>query len=97
MGLISGAGLGIAQGLALARHGDIRLAVAWGAAMPVLLALGWAATSVTGISVEEQFKGFGAAGAVVFTLLSGVVLAYSRHRRSRTWVLGPTNPPREMP
>jgi hypothetical protein len=43
--------------------------------MPVLLALGWSATSAGGISVDDQFTVFGAYGAVVFMLLSGVVLA----------------------
>ena len=75
MGLVSGAALGAAQGLALARQGETRLAAAWGVAMPVLFALGWCATSASGISVEEQFTVFGAAGAVVVMLLSGVVLA----------------------
>jgi hypothetical protein len=75
MGLISGAALGIAQGLVLARQGDTRLAAAWATAMPVLLALGWCASSAIGVSVEDQFTVFGAAGAIVFMLLSGVVLA----------------------
>jgi hypothetical protein len=39
MGLVSGASLGAAQGVVLARQGKLRLAVAWGAAMPVLFAL----------------------------------------------------------
>jgi hypothetical protein len=75
MGLVSGAALGIAQGLALLRQGKARPAVAWGLAMPVLFALGWCATSVAGISVEDQFTVFGAAGAIVFMLLSGLLLA----------------------
>jgi hypothetical protein len=75
MGLVSGAGLGAAQGSVLARQGDARLAAAWAAAMPVLLALGWSATSAIGVSVEEQWTVFGAAGAVLFMGLSGLVLA----------------------
>jgi hypothetical protein len=75
MGLVSGAGMGAAQGLALARQGDSRLAVAWGAAMPVLFALGWCASWAIGVNVEDQFTVFGAAGAVVFMLLSGLLLA----------------------
>jgi hypothetical protein len=75
MGAVSGLGLGAAQGLALAAQGRTRLALAWAAAMPVLLALGWSATTAGGISVEDQFTVFGASGAVVFTLLSGLVLA----------------------
>ncbi len=75
MGAVSGLVLGAAQGLALAAHGRTRLGVAWATAMPVLLALGWSVTTAGGISVEDQFTVFGAFGAVVFTLLSGLVLA----------------------
>jgi hypothetical protein len=75
MGSVSGAVLGAAQGLVLVRDGRRRLALAWAAAMPVLFALGWCATSAAGIGVDEQFTVFGAAGAVVFMLLSGFVLA----------------------
>jgi len=75
MGLVSGAVLGVAQGLVLARQGRRRLAVPWALAMPALLALGWCASTAIGISVEDHFTVFGAAGAVVFTLLSGVLLA----------------------
>lgn len=82
MGLVSGASLGAAQGLVLARQGNMRLGAAWGAAMPVLFALGWVATSAIGVSVENQFTVFGAAGAVLFMLLSGLVLA--RFTPSRT-------------
>ena len=66
--------------------------------MPVLLALGWSATSLTGISVEDQFTVFGAAGAVVFTLLSGVVLAcFAAPALAHAGPSGPTNPSNEMP
>ena len=41
MGLVSGAVLGAAQGLVLARQGRRALALPWAAAMPVLFALGW--------------------------------------------------------
>jgi hypothetical protein len=75
MGAVSGLVLGAAQGLALAAQGRKRLGVAWATAMPVLLALGWSATTAGGVSVEDQFTVFGAYGAVVFTLLSGLVLA----------------------
>jgi hypothetical protein len=75
MGAVSGLGLGAAQGLALAAQARTRLAPAWATAMPVLLALGWSATTAGAISVEDQFTVFGASGAVVFTLLSGLLLA----------------------
>ena len=75
MGLVSGAVLGAAQGLALARQGRRRLALPWAPAMPVLFALGWSVASVTGIGVDDQFTVFGAGGALLFTLLSGLLLA----------------------
>jgi hypothetical protein len=75
MGLVSGASLGAAQGLVLARQGKRRLGAAWGAAMPALFALAWVPTTVIGVSVENQFTVFGAAGAILFMALSGVLLA----------------------
>jgi hypothetical protein len=75
MGAISGVFLGLGQGLALAQQGRKRLALGWGAAMPILLALGWAASTAIGVDVDEQFTVFGAAGAIVFALLSGLVLS----------------------
>jgi hypothetical protein len=75
MGAVSGVVLGVAQGLALAAGDRRRLAVAWAAAMPALMALGWSVTTLGGIDVDKQFTVFGAYGAVVFTLLSGLLLA----------------------
>jgi hypothetical protein len=75
MGAVSGAVLGAAQGACLALQGRNRLAAGWAAAMPVLMALGWSATTISGIDVERQYTVFGAAGAVVFMLLSGLLLA----------------------
>jgi hypothetical protein len=75
MGLVSGAALGAAQGLVLARQGRRALALPWALAMPVLFTLGWTIASVTGIGVDDQFTVFGAGGALVFTMLSGVLLA----------------------
>jgi hypothetical protein len=77
MGLVSGAALGAAQGLVLARAGRRGLALRWALAMPALFALGWSVASVTGIGVDDQFTVFGAGGALVFTLLSGLLLARS--------------------
>jgi hypothetical protein len=75
MGLVSGAVLGGAQGLVLAGQGRRGLALPWAAAMPVLFAIGWSATTLGGIDVDEQFTVFGAYGALVFMLLSGLLLA----------------------
>ena len=74
MGLVSGAVLGGAQGLLLAHGGYRGLALVWAVAMPALFALGWIATSAVGVSVENQFTVFGAAGAILFMLLSGLLL-----------------------
>jgi hypothetical protein len=82
MGLVSGAALGAAQGLLLARQGRRALALPWAAAMPVLFALGWSVASVTGIGVDDQFTVFGAGGALLFTLLSGLLVA--RYTPART-------------
>jgi len=76
MGLVSGAVLGGAQGLVLAREGRRALALPWALAMPLLFALGWCASTGIGVDVADQFTVFGAAGAIVFTLLSGLLLAH---------------------
>jgi hypothetical protein len=83
MGAVSGAVLGAGQGLALATQGRQRLAVAWGSAMPALFAIGWSATTLGGIDVDKQFTVFGAYGVVVFTLLSGLLLARFMPPRER--------------
>jgi hypothetical protein len=75
MGAVSGAVLGAAQGLTLAAQGRRRLAVTWGVAMPVLFAAGWSATTLGGVHVEEQFTIFGAYGAILFAVLTGLLLA----------------------
>ena len=76
MGLVSGACLGAAQGLVLTREGSSRLGLVWGAAMPILFALGWVISAAgVGIRVEDQYTVFGAGGALMFMLLSGLLLA----------------------
>lgn len=76
MGLVSGAGLGAAQAAALIRQGDARFGVAWGLSMAALFALCWIPTWAIGVSVEDQFTVFGAAGAVTFAVISGALLAH---------------------
>jgi hypothetical protein len=88
MGLVSGAALGGAQGIVLARSGRRGLALPWAAAMPVLFALGWTATSAAGVNVEEQFTVFGAAGAVVFMALSGLVVGRFTPARTKAALTG---------
>jgi hypothetical protein len=75
MGLVSGALLGAAQGLVLAQQGRRGLAARWSLAMPALFALGWCASTVIGVDVENQYTVFGAAGAALFMLGSGALLA----------------------
>jgi len=75
MGAITGIVLGAGQGAVLSLSGRQRLAVAWGVGMPVMLAIGWSVTTLGGIDVDEQFTIFGAFGAIVFTLLSGLLFA----------------------
>jgi hypothetical protein len=72
MGALTGVVLGIAQTLAL--PAATRRRWVWAAAMPGLWALGWTATTVGMISVENQFTVFGAYGAVTFSVLSGLLL-----------------------
>ena len=72
MGAITGIPLGLAQALALPDR--TRLRWLWAAAMPLLWALGWTATTLGGIAVELQFTVFGAYGAVTFSALSGLLL-----------------------
>jgi hypothetical protein len=72
MGVLTGIILGLTQALALPPNTQVRWA--WAAAVPVLWALGWTATTLGGIAVSEQFTVFGAYGALTFSALSGVLL-----------------------
>jgi hypothetical protein len=74
MGAVSGLGVGALQALVLARHAAG--AVWWAVANPPAWALGWLVTSyVITRNVEEQFTNFGASGALVYALLTWLVLA----------------------
>lgn len=84
MGAVSGAVLGLGQGFALAAQDRERLAVAWGVAMPALLAAGWSVTTLGGIDVDKQWTVFGAFGAVTFMVLSGLLLARFINERETT-------------
>jgi hypothetical protein len=79
MGALTGLVLGIAQAVALPRATRHRWV--WAAAMPVLWALGWTATTLGGIAVDQQFTVFGAYGAVTFSALSGLLLHLLLPRR----------------
>jgi hypothetical protein len=75
VGAITGLVLGVAQAAALPAAVGRRRWI-WGAAMPILWALGWATTTLGGIDVAQQFTVFGAYGALTFSALSGVLLHY---------------------
>ena len=75
MGAITGVGVGVLQALVLARH-RVSGAFWWAVANPPAWALGWLVTSyVISSNVKEQFTNFGAGGALVFGLLTWLLLA----------------------
>ena len=75
MGAVTGLGVGGLQALVLARHG-IPGAFWWALANPPLWALGWLVTSyVITANVKEQFAVFGGSGAIIFGLLTWLLLA----------------------
>ena len=75
LGAVSGVAVGIMQALVLARH-RIPGALWWAVASPPAWALGWLVTSyVITTNVEERFAIFGASGALVFGLLTWLLLA----------------------
>jgi len=75
MGAVTGVGVGVLQALVLARH-RVSGAFWWAVANPPAWALGWLVTSyVISRNVKEQFTIFGASGAIVFGLLTWLVLA----------------------
>lgn len=72
MGAITGLLLGAAQTVALPRRTRHRWV--WAAAMPVVWALGWAATTLIGVNVDEKFTNVGLSGALTESALSGLLL-----------------------
>jgi hypothetical protein len=75
IGAATGVGVGVLQALVLARH-RISGAVWWAVANPPAWALGWLVTSyVITTNVEERFPNFGASGALVFGVLTWLLLA----------------------
>lgn len=71
-GAITGLGVGILQALVLRPH--VSTWFWWAIAMPPLWALGWVVTTAAGIGVDQRFTNFGASGAIVVTILSGLLL-----------------------
>jgi hypothetical protein len=75
IGAATGIGVGVGQAMVLARH-RIRGAFWWAVANPPAWALGWLVTSyVITTNVDERFPNFGASGALVYGLLTWLLLA----------------------
>ena len=75
MGAVTGLGVGVMQAFVLARH-EVPGAVWWAIANPPGWALGWFVSSyVIARNIDERFPVFGASGALVFGLLTWLVLA----------------------
>lgn len=75
MGAVTGLGVGVMQALVLARH-QVPGAAWWAIANPPGWALGWFVSSyVIARNIAERFPVFGASGALVFGLLTWMVLA----------------------
>jgi hypothetical protein len=75
VGAVTGLGVGVLQTLVLARH-QIPDAWWWAVVNPPAWALGWLVTSyVITTNVKEQFAVFGGSGAIVYGLLTWLVLA----------------------
>jgi hypothetical protein len=80
MGAVTGVGVSVLQALVLARQG-ITGAFWWAIANPPAWVLGWFVTSyVITRNIDERFAIFGASGAIVFGLLTWLVLALLLHR-----------------
>jgi hypothetical protein len=79
MGALSGAAIGIVQGLLL--RDRFSLWLAWMLAMPLLFAIAWVVTEAIGIDVADQFTVFGASGSVVFGVLSGLLMMAGKRTR----------------
>ena len=76
MGAVTGVGVGVLQALVLARD-RIPDAYWWAIANPPAWALGWLVSSyVISRNIEERFPNFGASGALVFGLLTWLLLAF---------------------
>ena len=74
MGAVTGLGVGALRALVLSRS-RVAGAFWWAVANPPAWALGWLVTSyIISRNVEDQFTNFGASGALVFGLLTWLLL-----------------------
>jgi hypothetical protein len=75
MGAVTGLGVGALQAVVLSRS-RVAGAFWWAVANPPAWALGWLVTSyIISRNVQDQFTNFGASGALVFGLLTWLLLA----------------------
>jgi hypothetical protein len=79
MGAIQGAFVGVAQGMVLLRS-KFSLWQIWMLAMPVFFSLSWVVTDVV-IDSGQQFDVFGGSGALLFGILSGLLLVVGLRRQ----------------
>jgi hypothetical protein len=82
MGAISGAPVGIAQGLLL--RDRFSLWHVWMLAMPAMFAIAWITSESIGVDVANQFTVFGASGSIVFGLLSGLLMMAGKRTLDRS-------------
>ena len=73
-GLVTGAGIGIAQFMLL--RGSTARAFVWPFVVACSWAIGWLVTRAVGVDLALQWSVFGAAGALTFQLLTGLALAW---------------------
>ena len=73
-GLVSGAAVGAAQSALLARSARVR--AAWTAITAAGWSLGWLVTSQVIVDLERGHHVFGASGALLVTLLTGLALRH---------------------
>lgn len=87
MGAICGAGVGLAQGLAVPMRSIDR--GLWVAATPVLWATGWLITSQVIVDAERQHAVFGSSGALFVSAVAGILVAFRRPLHSGSSVPSP--------
>jgi hypothetical protein len=80
MGVVSGAGVGVAQALAIPMRGVDR--ALWAVATPVLWGGGWLITSQVIVDAERHHATFGSSGALVVSALAGILHAVRRRGRA---------------
>jgi len=86
-GLVTGAAVGAAQSTLLAR--GRRVAPAWTAVSAAGWSLGWLATWATIVDIERGYYVFGASGALLVTVLTGLAL----RRMAASATVEPTTTP----